>query len=800
MKWNTAFLEAVINSSHDGILLIDRERKRVFRNRKAFELLNLPEDSREGNTYEEWDESLLNLVGLREQLGASGVSQDKPHQSIHSELEFANGLVFERYSSPVLGGDGTYYGDILFLHDITERKQAEEALKKNEGMLRSVFATSPVGIALCSTDGTVEWSNSSMAAATGYGRDEMKGKNIAMLYSSGEEFDHLKAVVLEQIWLGSPGAADTKWVRKDGTMVHVHLSAAAIDRQNRSAGFVLTATDITGRKRAEEALRESEERYRIAIENSNDGIVLAKGPELLFVNHKFLQMFGYDHLGQVMYLEHFAIVHADDRERVASFNQMRMRGESAPDRYEFKGVKKDGTVIDVEAVVARVAHRGEPVALIYLRDVTEHKAAEQALRESENKFRDLAEKSVVGVYLIQRGQFKYVNAQFARICGYEAAEIDDLKGPEDIVLPEDLPHVLEMEKAGRLGESDALNDEFRITTRGGETRHVEIYSSYTTYKGRRALIGTMVDATERKATENKLQNLLSELELKNRELEAAYDELKTSQKKILQQEKMASIGQLAAGIAHEINNPMGFIMSNLDSLQKYMSDLSDFIKVQSDAIGMIPQHDCDSPSSHVADERKALNIDYILDDTPNLIVESLEGAHRVKKIVTDLTKFSRVDDVRYAPADINKVLDGTLNIVGNELKYKATVKKDYADLPPVHCNEGQLGQVFMNLLVNASQAIENFGEISIRTWRDDGHVHVAISDTGCGIPESQLNRIFEPFFTTKEIGKGTGLGLTIAYDVVKKHNGEIEATSAEGKGTTFTVKIPADNSFGGTRA
>jgi two-component system NtrC family sensor kinase len=287
---------------------------------------------------------------------------------------------------------------------------------------------------------------------------------------------------------------------------------------------------------------------------------------------------------------------------------------------------------------------------------------------------------------------------------------------------------------------------------------------------------------------------LSELELKNRELEAAYDELKTSQKKILQQEKMASIGQLAAGIAHEINNPMGFIMSNLDCLQKYMTALSDFIKVQSDAIGLLPEHDCDSASSHVAEKRKALNIDYILDDTPNLIVESLEGAHRVKKIVADLTKFSRVDDVRYAPADINKVLDGTLNIVGNELKYKATVKKDYAELPLVHCNEGQLGQVFMNLLVNASQAIENFGEISIRTWRDNGHVHVAISDTGCGMPESQLNRIFEPFFTTKEIGKGTGLGLTIAYDVVKKHNGEIEATSVEGKGTTFTVKIPADNS------
>ena len=143
-------------------------------------------------------------------------------------------------------------------------------------------------------------------------------------------------------------------------------------------------------------------------------------------------------------------------------------------------------------------------------------------------------------------------------------------------------------------------------------------------------------------------------------------------------------------------------------------------------------------------------------------------------------------------------MDSTLNIVGNKLKYKATVKKEYGNLPLIQCNEGQLSQVFMNLLVNASQAIDDFGEIEIRTWEESGHVHLTISDTGCGIPESQLSRVFEPFFTTKEIGKGTGLGLSIAYDVVKKHNGEIEAMSTVGKGTTFAVRIPVENHLGGT--
>jgi PAS domain S-box-containing protein len=791
LRWNTAFLEAVINSSHDGILVVDRERKRVFRNRKALELLNLPHHDPETNEDEEWDESLSALVSYRKRLDGKVVAQDgRLYENIHDELELGNGLVFERYSSPVLGADGTRYGEILFFHDITERKRAEDALRRNESTLRAAFSSSPVGIILGNANGTIEWINSSMIAMTGHALEEIKGREVATLCSSEKESERVSKIVLEEIWLGNSGAADTKWVRNDDTVIDVHVSAAAIDSKNRASGVVLTATDITERKRAEEALRESEERYRIAIENSNDGIVLAKGPKLLFANQKFLQIFGYEHFGQVMYLEDFAMIHPDDRERVATFNEERMAGKPGPDRYEARGVRRDGTVIDVEAVVAKVNHRGEPVALVYFRDITEHKAAELALRESENKFRDLAEKSVVGVYLIQRGLFAYVNARFAEICGYGVIELNDLKGPADIVLADDLPGVLSTEKARKLGQTDAINDEFRIVTKQGEIRSVEIYSSYTSYRGRRAIIGTLVDVTERKTTEKKLQDLLSELESKNRELENAYDELKTSQKKILQQEKMASIGQLAAGVAHEINNPMGFIMSNLDSLQRYMTNLPEFVKIQSDTIEMLSRQNGKSGLTYASEKREALDIDYILEDTPSLIKESLEGANRVKQIVTDLTKFSRIDETRYAQADLNRVLDSTLNIVGNELKYKATVKKAYGTLPSIMCNEGQLSQVFMNLLVNASQAMEDFGEIEIRTWEEGGYVHVTIADSGCGIPEDQLNRIFEPFFTTKEIGKGTGLGLSIAYDVVKKHNGEIEATSTEGKGTTFTVRIP----------
>ncbi|MEW6739762.1 MAG: PAS domain-containing protein [Nitrospirota bacterium] len=286
--------------------------------------------------------------------------------------------------------------------------------------------------------------------------------------------------------------------------------------------------------------------------------------------------------------------------------------------------------------------------------------------------------------------------------------------------------------------------------------------------------------------------MMAILESQHKELENAYSELKSAQSQLLQSEKMASIGQLAAGVAHEINNPVGFIMSNLGSLQRYIGRLSEFIKAQTEAIGQlgVTGSEFEEIQKKVNEFKKSLKIDYIMDDLNNLIKESLDGAERVKKIVQDLKSFSRVDEAEWKMADINSCIESTINIVWNELKYKATIKKEYGNIPLTKCNPGQLNQVFMNMLVNAAYAIEKQGEITIKTWLENGYIYVSISDTGCGIPADKINRIFEPFFTTKEVGKGTGLGLSIAYDIMKKHNGEINVESEAGKGTTFTVKIP----------
>jgi len=296
----------------------------------------------------------------------------------------------------------------------------------------------------------------------------------------------------------------------------------------------------------------------------------------------------------------------------------------------------------------------------------------------------------------------------------------------------------------------------------------------------RATIVTIHDSTERKKA-------AEELTRKNLRLNEALAALKRSQAKVLHQEKMASIGQLAAGVAHEINNPIGFINSNLSTLGKYLSRLSGFLAVQSECIAAgAPPEQVES----VHQEQARLKIDYIVKDLEDLIRESLEGAERVRSIVADLKSFSRVDESEYKQADLNECLRSTINIVWNEIKYKATLKKEFGEIPRTRCYPQQMNQVFMNLLVNAAHAIEQQGSITVRSWEEDGYVCVSVADTGQGIPEANLNRIFEPFFTTKEVGKGTGLGLSITYDIVKKHHGEITVRSEPGKWTEFTVRIP----------
>ncbi len=293
----------------------------------------------------------------------------------------------------------------------------------------------------------------------------------------------------------------------------------------------------------------------------------------------------------------------------------------------------------------------------------------------------------------------------------------------------------------------------------------------------------------------KLKEAAAEIEEKNSELEEAYAKLKSTQATILQQEKMASIGHLAAGVAHEINNPMSFITSNLVTLSKYSQRLLEFIELQGKALSGV-----NGGEVNIKAESRRLKIDVLSEDILDMINESLDGAERVKKIVKDLKVFSREDTLLQSSyVDIHEVIDSSINIVWNEVKYKAKLTKEYGEIPKTRCFPQQLSQVIMNILVNAAQAIEKHGEICIRTREKGGEIFMDFTDTGKGIPEDVLPRIFDPFFTTKEVGEGTGLGLSICYDIVKNHHGDITIASKLGCCTTFTVRIPVvpDDDQGG---
>ena len=266
--------------------------------------------------------------------------------------------------------------------------------------------------------------------------------------------------------------------------------------------------------------------------------------------------------------------------------------------------------------------------------------------------------------------------------------------------------------------------------------------------------------------------------------------LEQAQLQLMQSEKMASIGQLAAGVAHEINNPVGFVSSNLGSLSGYLQDIFSIIAAYE---GVEAKAGGDRSFEEVQVLRQALDYDYLKQDIDKLLSESRDGLDRVRKIAQDLKIFSHVDDTVWEWADIHKGIDSTLNIVWNELKYHCTVTKHYGTLPKINCLPSQLNQIFMNLLVNAGQAIEGNGEITIATeCVGDATVRVRITDTGQGIAPAELARVFDPFFTTKPPGKGTGLGLSLAWNIVERHGGKIEVESKVGKGTTFTVTLPIE--------
>jgi two-component system NtrC family sensor kinase len=292
----------------------------------------------------------------------------------------------------------------------------------------------------------------------------------------------------------------------------------------------------------------------------------------------------------------------------------------------------------------------------------------------------------------------------------------------------------------------------------------------------------------RQEAEQLLEDKSRELFASMQTLHETVDDLKSSQNQLVQTEKMASLGVLAAGVAHEINNPIGYITSNFNSMQKGLKDIQSFIKAFTCLIEK--ETACDEVNQGWQILLKEYDIDFLLEDFIELSAETSEGLGRVKQIVADLRAFAREDSTEKVIVDINDTLRGAINILENQTKYHAKMITNFTDIPKIMGFAGKLSQVFTNLISNANQAVDDNGKICIFTEKTEEGIRISIQDNGYGISEDNMKNLFTPFFTTKPIGEGTGLGLSISYGIVEEHGGTILVSSQPGVGTIFTVQIP----------
>ncbi|HHT9127002.1 MAG TPA: PAS domain-containing sensor histidine kinase [Candidatus Brocadiia bacterium] len=557
-----------------------------------------------------------------------------------------------------------------------------------------------------------------------------------------------------------------------------------------------------------EELRESVTKFRVIFDSAQDAIVIIndKG-KISQWNRAAERIFGFaseDVIGKKLHT--LIIPRKYYREFEKEFNQFKITAQANVTNHpvEFMALNKVGAEFPIEVSISSTQIKDGWYSIWIIRDISGRKQAEERLKESEQKFKTIFDNAMDGLLLAdcQNKMFYMGNKKICQMLGYSEEEIKAI-GVMDIHPERYLPYVIEQFEKQTKKEFTLAKD-IPVKRKDGSVFYADINSFPVTLDGKMYLLGVFRDVSERRQLEEMLIMLnesleqrvaerTSDLKKANIQLEQAYKELKSKQRQLIQAEKMATLGQLAASIAHEINNPLSFVYNNCDTLNKYSERLGKFLKKFEDGKPIFERGKPAQMMSffqEVRDLRKEIKLDVLLDDFVEIIKEATIGVKRIKSIVDNLLFSSRIEGATPVYANLNNIIDDILVLVLGEIKYKAAILKKYGDIPEIKCYPQQLGQVFMNLLVNAAHAIKGRGKIYIKTYQAENNVCVEIKDTGKGIPKDLHEKIFEPFFTTKEPGKGTGLGLTVAYDIIQKHAGSIKVSSKVGKGSTFTVVLP----------
>jgi PAS domain S-box-containing protein len=677
-----------------------------------------------------------------------------------------------------------------------------EQLQESEGQYQSLVNNSVMGVAIMDTNHRIIKVNAVFAALFKKPVCEFVGK---FCFNEFEKRDMIcpHCPGARALVSGKTEDVETEGVRDDGCHFYVHNRAVPFfGPDGATKGFIEMVEDIDARKRAENTLRFQKMLLESQSQASMDGIlnVDAVG-NIIWFNHQFLAMWKVEQneikLGSnITSLQCVLNRVVSDSSLIQKIKEL-LTNRDTKSRNEI--YLKDERVF--ECYSSPVIGDDKYLGRIWVfHDFTNRKQAERAIIKERNKARKYLDVAGVIMLVLNRdGTIHLINHRGCKVLGYMENELIGKNWFDNFLPPAQKEQTKAMFDSLLEGAADIREYyENPILTRDGQQRLIAWHNIVMRDDKNQidAMLCSGEDITWQREVEEKLKKSYQEIE-------KAYNETKTVQAQLIQSEKLASIGQLAAGVAHEMNTPVGFVASNFETLEKYLSTFKKIIDYYTQIGGEVSNMDKNQLLARFEDVKKAakeMKMDFILEDIDALFKESNEGLSRVTAIIQNLRDFSRIDQTNaFGEFNINHGLEATLTVARNSIKYHANVMTEFSDVPHVSCNASQINQVFLNIILNSAQAIEaqqrnQNGIIKIRTYSNETHVMCEIEDDGPGIPDEYLQKVFDPFFTTKPVGKGTGLGLTISYDIiVNKHKGELYVDSVIGKGTKFTIKLPIKN-------
>ena len=798
LQKNYNLLMTVINSTPTALFVKDIHGRYMMLNAAGARIIGKSADEIIGRDDSELfpPEIAANITKTDRLIVAAGETQ-----SIEEELPVKGNLrTFLSTKSAYRDGQGNISGIVSIARDITESKEAE--VTKNN--LVAILEATPDFVGICDLDGRAVYINKAGRKMVGIDENaDICHRQIAEFTAASARRtlkEAIATVASGGVWNG-----ETTFVSASGLEIPVSQVIISHSASGDKLAYISTiARDISHPKQAEIALQLSQARFAGIVEIAGDAIISVDADQkIILFNQSAERIFGWsaaEAIGQSLSLllpETFAAAHSHLASNCVAVKQARKMGN----RKEMFARRRDGTEFPAEISISKLEVAGEIIFTAILRDMTASRQAAEFVRLSEERYRSLAIATAQMVWTTNAsGLFDKPQPDWTAYTGMSLEEMTD--NWIQAVHPEDRDRTIQAWT--RAVETKSLYEiEHRLRAADGSYRHFWVRAVPVLAAGDsvREWVGTHTDISDRVQVLAAMEQSATQYRSQAVQLEKALRDLHQAQTQLIQTEKISSLGQLVAGVAHEINNPISFIYGNITHASEYATDLLSLLHLY--------QEKYPNPLPEIAEATENMEIDFLIADFPKILESMKVGADRIRDLVVSLRNFSRLDESQMKLVDIHEGIESTLLILQHRLKANAArpaikIIKEYGNFPKVECYPSQLNQVFMNLIANAIDALEEYNSkhssqeiyshpntIRMSTSANSDTATIRIADSGIGINQEVIHKLFDPFFTTKPVGKGTGLGLSISYQIiVEKHRGKLQCVSAPGEGAEFILEIP----------